>query len=150
MDFLLWLGRHWLDLIQTAGIVFGLLATAHSIREETRSRKVGNALALTQNHRELWSLLIQTPSLKRVLDREVNLKRAPPTLEEQLFVQMLILHIRTALKARETALEFADEDLAADVQRLFELPILKAVWRKIKPLQSADLADLIEGKRRSE
>src|SRR5437868_1298696 len=103
MYLLRWISGDWLDLIQTVGVVFGLLATAHSIREETKSKKVGNALALTQNHRELWSMVIQNPTLKRVLDEKVNINRMPPTLDEELFVQMLILHIRTALKARETA-----------------------------------------------
>ena len=62
---------------------------------------------------------------------------------------MLILHIRTALKARESAQEFADEDLDTDVQRLFQLPVLKAVWEKTKPLQAADLKELIEGKKQA-
>lgn len=145
MEWPKWLASNWLDIAQTIGVVFGLLATAYTLRAETKSRRVSNALALTQNHRELWSMMLKEPTLKRVLTEKGNLKGLPPTLEEELFVQMLILHVRTALKARETELEFADEDLATDVQRLFELPIPNAVWKKTKPLQSAALADLIEG-----
>ena len=60
---------------------------------------------------------------------------------------MLILHIRTAFLARQSSLDFADEDLGSDVKQKFELPVLKAVWRQTKPFQSAALADLIEGKK---
>ena len=74
-----WLNNNIFDLVQTAGIVLGFLVTLHAVREETKSRKVSNAIALTQNHRELWTLPIQNPSLARVLDREADVKKTPPT-----------------------------------------------------------------------
>jgi len=38
---------HWLDLLNAVGVVASLLFTAFSIREETKTRRVGNLLTLT-------------------------------------------------------------------------------------------------------
>ncbi len=143
MSFIDWLANKWFEIIQTVIVSIGLLATLHTIKEDTHSKKVQNAISLTTNHRELWSMMLQNPRLKRVLNARVDVIRKPPTPEEELFVQMMILHLRTALKARETKLEFGDEDIRTDVQEIFSLPIPKAVWEKTEHLHDDDLARLV-------
>jgi hypothetical protein len=139
-----WIANNWFDLFQTGAVLLTLFATLHTIRQDTRSRKVGNAIALTNSHREMWSLLLHDPRLKRVLDAKADLSRCPPTLEEELFVQMLLLHLRMALKAREAKQEFGDENIAADVHEVFGLPIPRAVWNRTKHLQDSALKALID------
>ena len=135
--------KKWFDLFQTAAVLFGLLATVHTIREDTWSRKVQNTMALTTSHRELWSMMLQNPKLRRVLNPKADIKRRPPTEDEELFVQMMILHLRAALKARETKLEFDDEDIITDVREIFALPVPNAVWQKTKNLHDEDLKALV-------
>lgn len=145
MEWLNWAEARWYDLFATLLGVTGLWGTAYTIRQQTRRTKVDNAIALTNSHRELWSILERNPRLNRVLDPQADLHQEPPTIEEELFVQMMILHLRTALKAREVKLDFDDENVAADVREVFVLPIPKAVWRKTKHLHGADLHALIDG-----
>ena len=139
-----WFAGKWFEIIQTGAVIFSLLATVHTIREDTRSKKVQNAIALTSNHRELWSMMLQNPRLKRVLNPKANIVKKPPTAEEELFVQMMILQLRTALKARETGLEFGDEDITSDVREIFALPIPKTIWLRTKLLHEENLRVFIE------
>ena len=67
MEVLGWIGVHWFDLLQTASIVVGLFATAHSIRADTRERRIQNLFTLTEAHRDLWTKLYDKPELARVL-----------------------------------------------------------------------------------
>jgi hypothetical protein len=53
---------------QSVGIVARLLTTAYTLREEGEARRVANLFAVTANHREIWSLVIEKPELSRVLD----------------------------------------------------------------------------------
>jgi hypothetical protein len=46
MEGLQWVGEHWFDLLQTAGIVGGLLFIAYTTRKDDRSRKIANLIAI--------------------------------------------------------------------------------------------------------
>ena len=83
------------------------------------------------------------PAFHQVLDANADVANKPPTIEEELFVQMMILHLRTAIKARESKLEFGDENMATDVREVFALPIPQTVWQKTKHLHGSDLKRLI-------
>jgi hypothetical protein len=39
-----WLIEHWFDLIQTVGIIGGLLFTAHAIRKDEMARTISNTI----------------------------------------------------------------------------------------------------------
>jgi len=145
MEAHIWDGRAWFDLLQTAALLVGLFATVHTIREEHRSRKLGNALSLTANHREIWTLMIQNPKLGRVLDARVDIVKHPPTLMEELFVQMLILHVRSALTARKLGLEMGDENMEADIRDVFQFKIPRAIWERTRVYQGEELARIIDG-----
>jgi hypothetical protein len=47
MEFGNWLRDHWFVLLQSAGIIGGLLFTGISLRIDARVRRVGNLLAIT-------------------------------------------------------------------------------------------------------
>ena len=144
MESHIWDGKAWFDLLQSAALLIGLFATVHTIREENRSRKLGNAISLTAAHREIWLTMIEHPKLSRVLERKVDLVKYPPTTDEELFVQMLILHLRTALTARKLGLEVGDENIEADIRDLFRLEIPRAIWDRTRKYQGKDLARVID------
>jgi hypothetical protein len=144
MNWLAALTEHWLDLLQTISLLVGLFATAHSIREGTRSLKVQNSLALTGAHRELWKMVYDHPKLTRVLEPKVDLTQEPPTLEEEIFVQMLILHLRSAIQARKMGLEFGEENIRTDIRQFFTLPIPRAIWDKAKQIQGPTMQDYVD------
>ena len=46
-----WIAEHWFDLFQTAGVLIGFVFTIHALRTESEARKIGNMIALNQEHR---------------------------------------------------------------------------------------------------
>lgn len=144
MGLLGWFDGHWFDLLQTTSIVVGLFATVDTIRADTKERKIDNLFALTSAHRELWMKLYDKPLLARVLSDNVNMKKEPPSLEEELFVHLLILNLRASFKARLAGMEFDDDAVAADIRQFFAHPIPRATWEKSKMYQDPAFVSFVE------
>jgi len=140
-----WVVGHWFDFLQTASILVGFFTTAYTIRTNTRERKIANLFALTTAHRDIWSRLHEQRELSRVLSPSANLQSNPVTLEEELFVHILILHVRTAFKARELGMQFDDDAVAADIRQFFNRPIPRAVWERSKIFQDRAFVEFVDG-----
>ena len=139
-----WLVAHGADLLPTASILAGFFTTAYTIRQNTRERKISNLFALTSAHREIWSKLYERKELSRVLATSVNLRQQPTTLEEELFIHTLILHLRTAFKARTLGMQFDDDAVAADIRQFFSRPIPRDVWERSKVFQDRDFVAFVD------
>jgi hypothetical protein len=109
MGFVGWIAQYWFDLLQTTSIVAGLFFTAYTIHSDTKERRIQNLLTLTTAHRELWMEFLARPDVHRIYAAKLDLKKSPPTLAERRFVQLLILHLRAAFKARRSGLHFDDD-----------------------------------------
>lgn len=144
-----WATGHWLDLLQSIGIVGGLLFTAITLQIDRRIRRVANLLTITQQHREIWKQVLEQPELQRVLARDVDLEASPVTRSEELFVLLLVLHLRSAREASKQGMFVAPEGLRKDIERFFSRPIPKTVWARIKPLQDIDFVEFVEAQRSS-
>lgn len=138
------IGAHWFDLLQTAGILVGFFTAIDSLWADTRERKIANLFALTKAHREIWSRLYDREELGRVLAWSVNLEREPATPEEELFVHTLILHLRTAFKARDLGMQFDDDAVEADIRQFFSRPIPNAVWEQTKAFQDRRFIEFVD------
>jgi hypothetical protein len=139
-----WLTTHWFDLLQTASILVGFFTAAYTMRTNTLERKIGNLFALTTSHRDIWSKLYEQKELSRVLSPSVNLREHPVTLEEELFVHILILHVRTAFKARDLGMQFDDDAVSADIRQFFNRPIPLAVWDRSKAFQDREFVAYVD------
>ncbi len=144
MAILGWLGGHWFDLLQTTSFVVGLVATVHTIRADTRERKIANLFAITAAHRDLWAQFYQQPALHRILETGLDLEKHPPTLMERRFVHELILHLRASFKARNAGMQFDDDAVAADIRQFFARPIPRAVWEQSRLYQDRAFIAFIE------
>jgi hypothetical protein len=140
-----WFAENWFNLLNGLGVVGSLLFTAVSLRSETKTRRIANLLSLTQNHRELWSELFDRSALGRVLDGAANLDKKSITLDEGLYVNMVIQHLGSAYEAIKSGLTIKPEGMRQDVGWFFSLPIPKAIWENIKILQNDDFVDFVEG-----
>ena len=138
-----WVTGNWFDLLQSLGIIGGLLFTAHSLRSEARTTRVNNLLAITDGHRKVWTEFYR-PELKRVLSEQADLSREEITHEEEVFVNFVILHLNGVFCALKSGLVFEIEGLRRDVGRFFSLPIPRAVWTKTKLLQNDDFVAFVE------
>jgi len=95
MEVLNWLAEQRFYLIQTVGVVGGLVFTAHAIRKDERARTISNTIALNEQYTQMWHEFYERPALSRILKKKVDLKKQPVSDEETLFVKMLILHLDT-------------------------------------------------------
>lgn len=144
MGILGWIDGHWFELLQTASIAVGFYVTVHSIRADTNARKVQNLFTLTAAHRDIWSKLYDHPDLERVLSKSADLVTNPPSVVEELFVHLLILHLRTSFKARQAGMEFDGDAVSADIREFLSLPIPKEMWKKSKYFQDREFVDFVD------
>lgn len=142
-----WLAKHWLDLVQTTGIIGGLFFTGWSARREGRAQKASSLLKLTEQHRDLWRELFSNPSLSRVLNPDADTSSEGLSEQETLFVTLLILHLNTAYSAIRAGVLDEPEGLTPDIAGFFSLPIPLAGWMAIRHLHDPGFVDFVEARR---
>ena len=144
MGSLRWFAENWFTLLNVIGIVGGLFFNGHSLRSETKTRRVANLLSLTQAHRDIWEQQLKYPQLARVLDPNADPLREAVTGEEEIFVNLVIQHLSVVFHAMRDELTIKPEGLRRDVWAFFSLPIPSCVWEKLKVLQNDKFAAYVE------
>ena len=144
MQSLRWLAENWITYLNALGVVGGLFFTGHSLRSETKARKITNLLTLAQSHREIWKEILHEPKLNRVLSTRVETDRTPVTREEEIFVTLVIQHLGIVFRAMKSDLTIDPEGLRRDVSQFFALPIPENVWNRIRVLQDDDFVAYVE------
>lgn len=139
-----WFVQNWFELFSSVGVVAGLIFTAISLHSETKTRRVANLLTITSNHRELWKELLIDPALARVLETAPDLEARPITPKEQLFVNMVILHVASNYFAMHDQLMVTLEGLRRDVRQFFSRPIPRQVWNTVRGTQNESFVAFIE------
>ena len=147
MGLLSLLADNWFTLLQSVGIIGGLLFTGISIRRESHAKQINNLITITRQHRDIWTELYRRPDLSRVLDPDADLRKDPVTLEEELFVGLLIHHLNSVYHAMQAGLFMSPEGLEADIRQFFSLPIPKSVWRSRQDLQDRSFAQFVNSRR---
>ena len=140
-----WLAQNWSSLFENTCIIAGLLFTAFSLRADTKSRQVSNLISITQGHREIWKLFLESPDLARVFDRAADLVQSPVTREEEIFANLVLVHLGSVYQAMKADLLTSLDGLRDDVGTFFALPIPFAVWEKAKPLQNENFVAFVDG-----
>ena len=142
--FLLWLKDNWFPLLQGIGIIAGLFFTAASIRRDTKARKIGDLLALTQQHRELWSEVHRRPDLARIFDADLDLIGFPITAVEEKFLLLVLVHFTTGWQLARQGSMLSLDVLATDVRWFFNLPLPRAVWEQTKAIRDPKFVKFVE------
>jgi hypothetical protein len=139
-----WRAENWFTILNAVGVIGGLFFTAFALISESKTRRIANLLTITANHREVWKEFFRRPELGRVLDASADLARRPITLEEELFVNLIVLHTSSVYYALNDELVIKLEGLRRDIAQFFSLPIPKMIWEKTKVLQNDDFVKFIE------
>jgi hypothetical protein len=139
-----WISDNWFNLISAVGIIASLLFTGSSLRSETKARRIGNLLNLTESHRELWTTMFDHPELSRVLDAAADLSKQPITPVESIYVGLAIQHLGSAYQAMKGGIVIRQDGLCDDIKSFFTRPIPKAVWKKSKKLQNKDFVRFVQ------
>src|SRR5258708_24528 len=106
-----WFADNSFNLLSALGIVGGLCFTAHSLRSETKTRRIANLLTITANHREIWKVFLGNPSLARVRNASADIIKQPITDAERVFVTFVILHMSSVFYAMSDQLVVQVEGL---------------------------------------
>lgn len=144
---------HWLHYLEsyegyiaTLGVIASLLFTAHTVRSETKTRRISNLIQITSNHREIWLAYLTNPKLSRIKENAPDVIKQPITDAERIFVTEVILHVNSVFYTNRSRLvtEY-DESLRRDIADFFRLPIPKSVWGISKEFQNATFVKFMEG-----
>jgi|SRR2546429_3617918 len=150
MEVSAWIAEHWFDLLQTVGIIGGLLLTAYTLRKDEKARKISNLIAINAQYQRIWNEFYACPMLRRVLRTDVDLGKEPISDDELLFVKMLLFHVDTVRRATDAGLFVEIQKIQKDIQDFFSFPIPQAIWEKLKPFQNEDFVEFIESSLRPE
>ena len=141
---LAWLDQNWFSLVQSIGIIGSILLATRSMRRERRARRIGDYLALAQQHRDLWGDLHRRPELARVTAEQVDLLARPIVPAEEEFLILVIAHFQTGwLLAREDSL-LSLSVLARDARAFFQLPLPFDVWDRTKAPRDPAFVQFVE------
>ncbi|MCX8074880.1 MAG: hypothetical protein N2749_04760 [Clostridia bacterium] len=129
--------------IQSAGIVASFIITIYTLRKNNRTIKASNSLLITQHHREIWTTIYQTDSLKRVFDKNADITKEPVTDEEFCFVNLIFLHMSSCLKLSNADACYKIQGMEKDIQDILSYPIPKYVWLNVYKFHDKVYADFV-------
>ena len=139
-----WLGSNWFNLLQTIGIVAGLCFTGRSLLFDARIRKISNLLSITEHHRSIWEQVLAHPKLSRVLEPHADLKSTPISLEERIFVNLIILHLTAVMAAIKGSVHSKPAGQDEDLREFFSLPIPNKVWKDSKRFREPEVTSYLD------
>ncbi len=138
-----WFYTHGHDLLETSGILGGLIFTAMSFRQDADSRKISTLIALTGQHREIWEALYRQPSLSRILQVSVP-EPVEPTQAEAVFINSIIQQAHCVFQATKLGEIVGIDGVEDDLAEFFSLPLPSAVWQKSKGYFDRDFAAFVD------
>ena len=139
-----WAAENWFSLVQSVGIIAGFWFTAAGNRREGKARKRSDLLALTQEHRELWSEAHRRPDLGRIFQPEVDLVGSPITTAEQEFLNLVFVHFETGWQLAKQGVATPLAVLSLDVRSFFRLPIVRAVWEETRWSRNPEFVKFVD------
>ena len=145
-----WVNEHWHTLLESVGIIGGLIFTGVTVRRDLEARRTTEQLTLATQHRRLWGELHRRKSLSRMLEPDRNLEACPISREEELFLLLAFVHFHTGwLICREENSLTPLSVLAADAGHFFRLPVPQAVWQRARSRHQPEFVAFIEEAARS-
>lgn len=138
------LASHWIEILNAAGIVGGLLFTGLGFWHDQRMRRTEVILSLTESHREIWERMIEQPELSRVLDPSADIVSKPPTPSESRFVKLVLLHVSASLHAVRNGTYHGSPEMDDDVRSFLSLPIPQVVLKEFLPYQDEAFSRYVE------
>lgn len=143
-EFLSWFGDNWKDVLTVIGSIVGVcIGVAAFHRHRGRDEKEDQN-ALSTAHDALWSNVRERPELSRVLLTDVDLKRKPLTIQEEVFLNEVFLHFERGWTAAKENKVLTMEAFTADVRGFFALPLPRAAWEKRKAFRNPKFVRFIE------
>ena len=126
------LKEYWFELIQSIAIFFTLIVSLYTIKTNTKTIQAHTILEITISHRDLWGHIYSNKKHGRVLSEKPNLKMKPPTEDEILFANMLLLHIQVSYLNISSKSVKKVQGFVEDIKEVLSFPIPNMVWNQNK------------------
>jgi len=139
-----WAGENWFNVVQTAGIIGGLLMTSAAAHREAKAREIENLLTITDQHRNLWGQIQNRADLLRILQPDASVLTKPITVPEEIFLNEVIVHFQTGWQLSKSGAMISLRDMELDARHFFSLPLPYAVWEKTKNSRCRQFVRFIE------
>ena len=139
-----WLANNSFNLLSAVGIIGSLGFTAASFRSEAKTRRIANLINITGSHRDVWKLYFDSPELVRIFDPHANIANRAIEQDEELFVNLVIVHLNAVFYATQNGLMIKTEGLRRDVAQFLAMPSPAAIWEKHKGVQNNDFVAFVE------
>jgi hypothetical protein len=140
-----WLHENWFNLLQTCGIVAGLVFSAMTMRRDVEGRRISDQIGMAEQHRELWGAMLDNPKLERVLEATRDLQKEPvTTVEEQFLISVIAYYHSNWLMGLRGGSLVSLHAQALDAGWFFQLPLPAFVWAKVKGTHEPRFREFIE------
>jgi len=135
-DIASWFKAEWFSLIQTAGVVGGLVFTGVTISRDAKAKEAANLLAFAERHRLFWSEPLERPELRRIFSDRADLSENPITQAEEVFLNLAFVQYEAGWRIAKSVDQNDLKPLKADVRKFFTLPLQRVVWNKTKDFRN--------------
>jgi hypothetical protein len=135
--FLSWLQGNWPNLVTALGVIGTVWIGIRTANRESLERTA-------ERHANLWMQMAQQPSLHRILQEDADPLAKPVTIEEEEFINLVILLFLTGWRNARTGGLISLNELSNDVGGFFSLPLPHVVWEKTKASRNPRFARFID------
>ena len=143
MDTIVVFLEKYFQAFQSVFIILAFLASAYAVYRQNKSTKITNLITITNNHRSIWTSIINDDDLKAAA-REKSFNPEEITDYQEMFIKFLIFHLFTMYEASKSDAIVPIEQVELDVSVFMSLPGPNHVWQKIKKYQNADFRNFID------
>jgi len=139
-----WAEANWFNIIQTVGILGGILLAAAAANREAKAREIQNLLTISEHHREVWTELLRAAELQRVLQPDADVVGKPPTTREEECANLVIVQFLKSWRVANAGGLLTLKELGADVRGFCSLPLPRVVWEKTKAFRNQRFVRFVE------
>jgi hypothetical protein len=143
-DIASWVKSEWFSIVQTVGVVGGLIFTGITISRDAKAKEAANALAFAERHRQFWREAIERPELRRIFSENADLLERRITAAERIFLNLAFVQYETGWNIAKKVDRSDLKPLKSDVRKFFSLPLPQAVWKETKQFRNQRFVRFVE------
>ena len=134
----------WLPLVQSAGIIGGLVFAGMNFRREGRAKRASNYVTLVQNYRDVWKLKIADPTLMRIFRTDLRASELSLSETEARFLSFLIFHLSTYHQLWTNGQIDKIDAIGEDIKNTFACPAIRKYWEENKKFYNRGFARFVD------
>ncbi len=121
------------QVVQISILVLGATLTVLQLGRTARAARATNLLAITKNHREIWTFALEHPDTLELMDPEMPFSGIQDLSNDQRqFADFLLLHMASAHALVKRGLLSRNRSDRRDVGGVLALPAFRAIWADLQ------------------